>query len=37
VPLMGGRLSFAVANGRCTVLSAPEGLEVVPTPIAPTA
>jgi len=36
VPLMGGRLSFEVEDGKCTVLAAPEGLEVVPTPIAPT-
>jgi glycogen debranching enzyme len=37
VPLMGGRLSFVVDDGRCTVLDAPEGLEIVPTPVAPTA
>jgi glycogen debranching enzyme len=32
VPLMGGRVSFEVADGRCTVSGAPEGLEIVAAP-----
>jgi glycogen debranching enzyme len=36
VPLMGGRLSFEVADGRCTVLEAPDGLTIVPRAMEPT-
>ena len=32
VPLMGGRVSFEVADGGCTVSGAPEGLEIVAAP-----
>jgi glycogen debranching enzyme len=33
VSLMGGRLSFEVVDGRCTVSEAPEGLSIVPQAI----
>ena len=36
VPLMGGRLSFEVADGRCTVTEAPDGITIVPRAIEPT-
>jgi glycogen debranching enzyme len=36
VQLMGGRLSFEVADGQCTVLEVPQGLTIVPRAIEPT-
>ena len=36
VPLMGGRLSFEVTDGQCTVLEAPDGLTIAPRAMDPT-